>query len=360
MATRIDVLRMRRALVAALLVCSSMSLWGAVKGPDSGGYVASDEVVYSFVDISGASGGTGVLAGIDDGTAALTLPFAFRFYGQSWSTACVSTNGALYFVASAADCAGFEADFANVDISAAPVPHDGPALLPLWTDLTFQVPGAGSVLYQTVGDAPDRRFVVQWDNAIPQGSSMPVTFQAVLHEAGSRIVFQYRSVSLTGGDPARHGGRATVGIRNSGAPANGAQLPWSYNAPVLADNMALEFSASGADTTAPVISAVATPNRVWPPNGKPVAVRLSGTVVDAGAGLASVRYEVTDEYNTVTPSGAITLTPEGRYSVSIPLVAERRGNDRDGRTYTMTVYARDLAGNESSLAVVVTVPHDQR
>jgi hypothetical protein len=362
MNSRINVMWTGRALLLALVTCSSLSLWAATKGPDGGGYVATDEIVFSFVDISGASGGTGVLAGTDDGTAALTLPFPFTFYGTPYTTACVSTNGAIYFLASAAACTGFEADFANTDISAAPVPNDRPAVLPMWTDLTFQVPGAGSVLYQTLGTAPNRRFVVQWHNAMPQGSSMPVSFQAVLFEGGSRVLFQYKSVALTGGDPSRNGARSTVGIRNAGAPVNGQQLQWSSNAPVLADSTAIEFSTSSADTTGPAITAAATPNTVWPPNGKTVVVRVQGTIADAGSGLvaSSLRYEVADEYGVVQPSGAITLESGGAFSVNVPLVADRRGNDMDGRTYTITVRASDVAGNASSLGVVVTVPHDQR
>jgi hypothetical protein len=359
MHARPNVRKMRRALVAALLVCGSAAAWGATKGPDGGGYMATDEIVYSFVDISGASGGASLLAGTDDGTAAVTLPFPFQFYGQMYSVGCVSTNGALYFVPSADRCTGFDIDFANTDITAAPVPNDRPALLPFWTDLTFDAPGAGAILYQVIGTAPNRRFVVQWHNAIPQGSGTAVTFQALLFEGGSRVVYQYKNVALTGGDPSRNGGRATVGIRNAGAPANGQQLGWSFNAPVIADGTAIDYSAS--DTTGPIVTATVTPAFIWPPNGKTVVVRVEGTISDSGSGIqpGSARFAVTDEYGLVQPTGAVTVSGTGTYSVGVPLVAARNGYDSDGRKYTILILASDTAGNERSTSVVVIVPHDK-
>ena len=239
----------RRTLLLALIVVSA-SLMGraATKGPDGGGYTGTDETVYSFVDLAG-SGGVSVLAGTDDGMTPLTLPFAFRFYGQPYTVTCVSTTGSRYFVAAAAACSGFT-DFANADLSAASVPNDLPALLPLWTDLTFEQAGSGAVLYGSSGAAGSRRFIVQWNNAYPQGSPHPVTFQAVLSEGTNAIQFQYRAVALGPGNPAGKGAQATVGIRNAGAPASGQQIAWSYNAPVLLDDSALLFSTAPAPSCA--------------------------------------------------------------------------------------------------------------
>lgn len=342
--------------LVALLGLGSMLAWAAVKGPDAGGYTATDESMYSFVDISGSSGGSGLLSGTDDGTAVLTLPFAVRFYGQTYPLACVSTNGALYFVASINDCAGFDADFANTDLTSVPVPHDRPALLPLWSDLTFQVPGAGAVFYQTIGAPPVRRFVVQWHQAYPQGSPNPVTFQLVLSEQSPGILFQYQTVELGAGNPAHGGGQATIGIRNTGAVTTGQQLQWSYRAPVIQNNTALLFTL--ADSTPPGVTAVATPSLLWPPNGKTVVVTVRGTISDPG-GIVGARFAVTDEYGLVQPAGSVTVAPDGTYAVALSLVASRHGSDRDGRTYSVVVSATDQAGNEGTARVTVTVPHDQ-
>src|SRR5262245_19573203 len=169
--------RLRRFVICVMVALMSPMALATTKGPDPGGYSGTDATVYSFVDISGGSGGASILAGADDGTATLTLPFAFQFYGTSYTLVCVSSNGAVYFVTSDPQCVGLN-DFANTDLSVVGPPNDRPAVLPLWSDLTFQVAGAGAVYYQTVGSSPSRQFIVQWNNAYPQGSQNPVTFQA--------------------------------------------------------------------------------------------------------------------------------------------------------------------------------------
>jgi hypothetical protein len=347
----------RVVTLAAVLACCSVLVWAATKGPDAGGYGATDDLVYSFVDISGSTGGSTLLSGTDDGTAVLALPFPIRFYGQSYSLACVSTNGAMYFIESVDECSGFDGDFANVDLTAASVPNDRPALLPFWSDLTFQVPGAGGVIYQTLGASPNRRFVLQWDDAFPQGSSSPVTFQIILAESTNAIVFQYQTVELGPGDPSQHGAQATVGIRNASGVSTNQQLQWSYKAPVIRNRTALQFGI--LDAVPPAVTARATPPLLWPANGKHVRVLVWGRVTDAGS-LAGVRYAVTDEYGLVQPSGPITVSEHGWYWVAVTLVADRHGRDRDGRKYTIVVTATDQAGNEGSASTTVLVPHDMQ
>ena len=87
---------LKQALLATLLACSCLVSWAATKGPDAGGYTATDSTVHGFVDVSAT--GASVLSGTDDGTAVLILPFAFQFYGRSYTMVCASTNGALYFI----------------------------------------------------------------------------------------------------------------------------------------------------------------------------------------------------------------------------------------------------------------------
>jgi hypothetical protein len=231
----------RRLATAIVFASLSSTLLATTKGPDAGGYSGTDATVYSFVDISGGSGGASILAGADDGTATLTMPFTFQFYGQGYNLVCVSSNGAVYFVTSDAACVGLN-DFANTDLSVVGPPADHPAVLPLWSDLTFQVAGAGAVYYQTLGSSPSRRFVVQWNDAYPQGSQNPVTFQVILSEGSNSILFQYKTVNLGASNHASNGGEATIGIRNTQAVTNQQQIAWSFGAPVVSDNTALLFS----------------------------------------------------------------------------------------------------------------------
>jgi hypothetical protein len=114
------------------------------------------------------------------------------------------------------------------------------------------------------------------------------------------------------------------------------------------------------DVTPPVITITTTPDTLWPPNGKMVPVTIAGTITDAGSGVDTATYAVTDEYGLIQPSGQITtLDASGRYSFTIRLQASRNGNDRDGRQYTITVRAVDDEGNAGSAPAIVIVPHDQ-
>jgi hypothetical protein len=332
-----------------------VTLDAAVKGPDAGGYVATDATVFSFLDLA-ATGGAGILAGADDGTAALALPFGFRFYGQMYTRACVSSNGAFYFVPDGGTCAALN-DFANVDL-ALNTPNDWPALFPFWSDLTFQQAGAGSVLYQTTGNAGARRFIIQWDNAFPQGSANSVTFEIVLEEGTGDVVFQYKTADLGSANPASAGRLATVGVRNAGGHSNNQQIQWSANAPVIHDGLALRFSA--ADTAPPVVTAAATPASLWPANKKNVNVTVNGSITDARSGVASATYRVLDSYGELEPGGPVAVGADGRYSFVVPLLADRKGTDKTGRRYTIIVHAVDRAGNPAMATAVVLVPHDAR
>jgi hypothetical protein len=57
--------------------------------------------------------------------------------------------------------------------------------------------------------------------------------------------------------------------------------------------------------------------------------------------------------------GRLTLGTDGRYAFTVVLKASGKGNDRDGRRYTLTVSATDRAGNLGTASATVTVPHDQ-
>jgi hypothetical protein len=92
-----------------------------------------------------------------------------------------------------------------------------------------------------------------------------------------------------------------------------------------------------------------------------VPVTISGTITDTGSGvnLSSGSFAVSDEYGTVQPSGTFTINPDGTYLFTVNLEASRRGSDKNGRQYTISVFAKDNAGNLGSSSIIVTVPHDQ-
>jgi len=244
---------------------------GGSIGPDAFGYVANDATVYSFVDI--AASGVGVLAGADDDTAIVNLGFAFQFYGQTYTSVCLSTNGLVSF-------GGCNKAFANQDLTSSSPPGNLPTVASFWSDLTFAAPGAGAIHYQTLGVAPNRRFVAQWTNAYPLNAPEGITFQAIFFESTNRILFQYKDVNAGAGFPVSLGGRATVGIRDVNGQANGRRVQWSYNAPVLKNGLALEFAPVGG--TAVDLGAAGPRHWAVLSLGRPTTLSLAGTAVVTG------------------------------------------------------------------------------
>jgi hypothetical protein len=122
-----------------------------------------------------------------------------------------------------------------------------------------------------------------------------------------------------------------------------------------------DTSGQPPDVTPPVVTVSATPETLWPPNGRLVLITISGTITDPDSDVnaSTATYAVTDEYRLVQPSGHITLGSNGSYAFTIQLQASRNGNDTDGRQYIITVSAQDNEGNTGSAATGVVVPHDQ-
>lgn len=120
-------------------------------------------------------------------------------------------------------------------------------------------------------------------------------------------------------------------------------------------------SINGARQTPPSVSCGATPSVLWPPDGKQVAVNVSGTITPGTSAIAAGNsgFSVIDNEGQVQPSGPVIVQSDGTYSVTIPLVASREGNDMNGRQYTIVVAAGDGVGNVGSCSSLVRVPHDQ-
>ena len=115
------------------------------------------------------------------------------------------------------------------------------------------------------------------------------------------------------------------------------------------------------DKTAPVVSLVANPEAITPPNGKMVPVTLTLNGTDAVSGLASVSYTVTDEYGASLSIPTRSLTGNSAsWTETLLVEARREGSDRDGRLYTVTATLTDVAGHTSTATANIVVSHDQR
>jgi hypothetical protein len=193
-------------------------------GPDFYGYIwtDSDETggpVFNWFDIS--SVGTSPGDADDENYGAFPLGFDFSFYGNSFSTVRLCTNGFLSFTSTATT-------YANTQIGDSDEPNN--LIAPFFDDLS---PNQTGDLYY-YADNDNNRFIVQWSDVSHYisggGSNNPETFQVIINADGS-IIFQYYTIS--------DASSCTVGLESS----NGTGLDVLYNADgYLHSNMAIRLA----------------------------------------------------------------------------------------------------------------------
>jgi hypothetical protein len=154
----------------------------------------------------------------DDEFVSVALPFTFRFYGVDYATAFVSTNGNVNFLAG------------NTSTGNAAIPSTGnpnAAIFAYWDDLHVDAPAA-SLRTDTLGTAPNRRFVVEWRNVSIFGDpTRRLDVSLTLFENG-QILTQTRNLADDGRE---RGNSASLGIENATGTVG---LRYSFNQAVLA------------------------------------------------------------------------------------------------------------------------------
>lgn len=106
------------------------------------------------------------------------------------------------------------------------------------------------------------------------------------------------------------------------------------------------------------VEATATPTTLWPPNGKLVAVSVTGNVTPQQNCTMpeGIDYVVVDEYEELTGGTGSVALVNGAFAFQVQLEASRLGTDLDGRLYGIDIEAAD----GGSYGFDVVVPHDQR
>jgi len=175
--------------------------WSGTLAPQAEGsyrWADSDggEVTYQWLDAT-----TGMLVpdgGDDRSLGPFDIGFPFDFYGSTYSSFYLNTNGQVLFgIGSGA--------LSNVRIPNADTPNN--FIAPLWDDLVSE---AGTLYYRVLGQAPQRRLVMEWAGVHRFGSSDRITFEVVLHEGSNDILVQYHTLGGSAADLS-----ATVGIENA-------------------------------------------------------------------------------------------------------------------------------------------------
>jgi hypothetical protein len=106
-----------------------------------------------------------------------------------------------------------------------------------------------------------------------------------------------------------------------------------------------------------IVSASASPNRLFPPNHKLVPVTIS--VTHQGGDVSCKITNVTSN-QPINGKGDGNTSPDWIITGDLTLLlrAERAGNIKTDRVYTITVQCADIFGNTTTTTVSVTVPHD--
>ncbi|MCQ4163274.1 Ig-like domain-containing protein [Tahibacter harae] len=191
------------------------------------GYEQGSDPAVVFSDIR--TTGTALTLGAKGVYRLGALPFPFSFYGQYFhegdsSVLCINNSGTLT-LRTADDTDGcpeplvvpppFVGDNDTMAaVAHARFPFYGYNGIAAYWDL---LGGHGAVYYATVGTAPNRRLIVQWDDkdhALYPNQAGGITFQTVLEEGTGRIHYVYRDLTfdvLAEPNP-DFGGSATVGL----------------------------------------------------------------------------------------------------------------------------------------------------
>lgn len=182
------------------------------------------QLVASYVPLTGVP--TVAYAAPWDDTATpvqVTIPFSFGFDGSSYTQCYVSPNGFITFGTVIPVSANY-APLSNTSL------YNGAASA-LGMDL---ISNGSPIVYDVVGTAPNRTFVIQWINAARKASPGNFNFQIRLNETTNSIEFSYGSCAPTGVASilAQVGLRGPSNVSAQGNLSNrqqGTSTPW-FNA----------------------------------------------------------------------------------------------------------------------------------
>ena len=232
----------------------------------------------SFDDIS-ASGAVimmddGVTPLDDDGEGNIVLPFAFTLDGVSSTDLRVGNNGGALFGVTTG----------GVSLGSTPTAI---GFYPFADDIDSDY---GSVVWETLGTAPNRRVVVMWnDRPHFSNSTSGATFELILHETTNEITFLYQDTDF--GDPA-YDDAVSAGIRVVGANgiyvysenvalAGVTCINWMLPTCLVASNLMI------SNTTTTSADLAWTDNNGLAATDYEYVVQAVGTGVPAGAGTAT-------------------------------------------------------------------------
>ncbi len=181
-------------------------------------------IPFSWIDITATGSSLGFYYSDDEYYTGVPIGFEFEFYGNTYTSLNVTSNGLIQF-------GGASTDGSNDALPGTSDPDN--FIAPYWDDLAVYYPGYnyGQVYYQTIGVSPNARLIIEFYEVSRDYDYDHLTFEVILLETGE-IVFQY--LTLNG----ETGSGATIGIENIDGTFG---CPYSYNTASLTDGLAVMF-----------------------------------------------------------------------------------------------------------------------
>ncbi len=128
---------------------------------------------------------------VDDASLLADIGFSFKFYDKTYTKCNISTNGLISFDQGVTE-------WSPTAIPSTNLPDN--YIAPFWSDLK-PGPDGGKILYATRGTAPNRTFIIKWED-MPEyyTPTRKVTFQLILREGSNSIEVQYKDITAGFGD----------------------------------------------------------------------------------------------------------------------------------------------------------------
>jgi len=243
-------------------------------GPDGYGYYAYDNTenqpanapsVYSWIEIAPSQGGPGTslamsdVAEDDDDTQVRLLPFDFMFYGQTFDSITICSNGWIAF----GNYPTID-DFRNYRMGTPIGPPNQVAAY--WDDL--KVSGATENVY-VYHNTTEHYYVIEW-RARQLWDNNQEFFEIILYDPSfypsstgdGKIKVQYNTVALTANSTTNDNDYASVGIQNQDHSIGLDYYFWNSYGPgaaTIAANRSIMFTTDSNGQLNPSVT-VAAPN----------------------------------------------------------------------------------------------------
>ena len=307
----------RRTFLSLIL---TTGLVFAQSGGDSYGYqwTSSDDAggpTYSWVDIVGY-GGPLALSGDDNYLNAVPIGFNFPFYGNTYNSFGISTNGFIVF----SNLTDSYPTNQNLPNTTAP----GNMLAVFWDDLAFMDPTTAIDENKAYSyyDTTNGRYIIEFWEVPLLNEQNKNTFEIILYTDGT-IVYQYQTMN---GDLTS----ATVGWQNSDGTDGHTivnNLSFTHN------NMAIQIEYSDA------------PRKFTAANGDE-KVTLNWKPADASSLHGYYIYRGTSSNPTTAIDSIVTGTPRNSYYIDLDLTNGTKYYYRSRSKFTdgtFSDYTKDIA-----------------